>query len=85
MIRSGNFYSFLSTILQNFFSSFLKRKIIGLSPKENILRKLFETKSKITRPIVGLENMSNCFLEKSEKSGSIDFNEVIIPQKYSDW
>ena len=79
MIHNGKLYFltfFLPTFLQNFISPF-KRKIILLSPKENILRRLFETKSKITRPIAGLENMSNCYLEKMEKSAAVDFKEVI--------
>ena len=47
-----------------------------MSSKENILRRLFETKSKITRPIAGLENMSNCLLERPEKLKDIAYDEV---------
>ena len=48
-----------------------------MSSKENILRKLFETKSKITRPI-GLGNRTNCVLEKTPKASAIDVYEVFI-------
>ena len=66
------FYSHLYQIP----SFFLERKLIRLSPKENILRRLFETKSKLAKPLAGVENKQNCLLEKSEKSGAIDFKEV---------
>ena len=78
VIRSGKFYSypFFYSHLSKTFLFFFKRKIISLSSDENILRKLYKTKNKITRPIAGLENMENCFVEKAGETGSIELDKV---------